>query len=388
MTADLTPQQEATLARADRAYTPGGKPDHRATTARPAAPQGFLADAVAPVAEVVPVLATPQADPADNRATPIKVELLYPAPAGRSVQADVVASLCDSIGRIGLHSPITVRPVRKVRDGAGVDAFEIVTGRHRYEACLRLGMAEIECFVDTGDAAQSRLWYLAENLHRAELTEGERRVHIAEWIRLTEEKLADASHGETHQSKKAGQQSGGVNAAARELGISKATAHRAVKAESLPDEAKALADEAGLGTVARAKAAAAADPVEAVKNLAERKTATNNPPATAQAVRPFPVEMTLPAILARRYDADPGGFNDRLDAVTYQMDRVIGDLYYDTDTAADAELIALLGGAQYLDSLYAHGVAVGARSRLPKKKRDATPMPPMPPLPLGCEMAP
>ena len=70
------------------------------------------------------------------------------------------------------------------------------------------------------------------------------------------------------------------------------------------------------------------------------------------------------------------------------MDRVIGDLYYDTDTAADAELIALLGGAQYLDSLYAHGVAVGARSRLPKKKRDATPMPPMPPLPLGCEMAP
>jgi hypothetical protein len=34
-----------------------------------------------------------------------------------------------------------------------------------------------------------RLWEIAENLHRADLTEAERRQHIAEWVKLTAEKV-------------------------------------------------------------------------------------------------------------------------------------------------------------------------------------------------------
>src|SRR3954471_13123367 len=37
---------------------------------------------------------------------------------------------------------------------------------------------------------EARLWEIAENLHRADLTVQERSEHVAEWIRLTDEKLA------------------------------------------------------------------------------------------------------------------------------------------------------------------------------------------------------
>ena len=63
-----------------------------------------------------------------------------------------------------------------------------------------------------------RLWKIAENLHRAELNAQERADHIAEWVRLTEEKQKnDAAQVAPHR--KAGQQPGGINAAVRELGI-------------------------------------------------------------------------------------------------------------------------------------------------------------------------
>jgi ParB family transcriptional regulator, chromosome partitioning protein len=68
------------------------------------------------------------------------------------------------------------------------------------------------------------------NLHRAELRKLQRDEQVAEWIRLT-----DASQVETH---KKGQQPGGVNAAARELGVEKMDAHRAVKVDSLSDESQ------------------------------------------------------------------------------------------------------------------------------------------------------
>ena len=71
-------------------------------------------------------------------------------------------------------------------------------------------------------------------------------MHIAEWVRLTAEKAALSPH----DAAKLGRPEEAISKAAKELGISKDTAARAVKAESLPDEAKALADEFGLGTVA------------------------------------------------------------------------------------------------------------------------------------------
>lgn len=208
----------------------------------------------------------------------IDMALVYPSMDGRTVQRDKVSVIADSIAKIGLRTPITVRPCIQVSLGREIDAFEIVSGRHRYEAYLKLGMAEIEAFVMEDGEIDARLWELAENLHRADLTEAEKRQHIAEWVRLTEDKQAAERQlhhrGEAVLSdgRMAGHQhrESGISAAARELGIPRSTADRAVKAESITPEAKAVADELGLGTVARAKVASVApqDQVDAVRQWA------------------------------------------------------------------------------------------------------------------------
>ncbi|MDB5597266.1 MAG: hypothetical protein JWM36_4227 [Hyphomicrobiales bacterium] len=76
-----------------------------------------------------------------------------------------------------------------------------------------------------------RMWEISENLHRAELSALERAENIAEWVRLSGRL---PSHSETvgHRPK------GGINNAARELGLDRASAHRAVKVDSLTPEAK------------------------------------------------------------------------------------------------------------------------------------------------------
>ena len=85
--------------------------------------------------------------------------------------------------------------------------------------------------------------------HRAELTEAERREHIAEWVRLTAEKMP---HGAVFSTVGAGRgNEGAIAKAAKDLGLSKDTVARAVAAESLPTPVKAAADKAGLGTVDR-----------------------------------------------------------------------------------------------------------------------------------------
>jgi hypothetical protein len=78
----------------------------------------------------------------------------------------------------------------------------------------------------------------AENLHRADLTKLERDEQIAEWIDITEKvssQLATKPQG--------GRPESGVRAAARDLGVDRDDAHRAVKVASLSDEAKETARE-------------------------------------------------------------------------------------------------------------------------------------------------
>ena len=117
-----------------------------------------------------------------------------------------------------------------------------MTGLHRLEAVRSLGLADIECvFVDL-DEADRRLWEIAENLHRSELTVQERADHIAEWVRLTEEKL-----GQVAQVSKGGRgHEGGMAAATRELGIDRTQARRAVKIAAITPEAKAATREVGI----------------------------------------------------------------------------------------------------------------------------------------------
>ncbi len=84
---------------------------------------------------------------------------------------------------------------------------------------------------------------IAENLHRADLTVQERADHIAEWVRITGEKLAQQPAQVAPPVRKHGhaQAPTGINAAVRDLGIDRTEAQRAVKIASIAPEAKEAA---------------------------------------------------------------------------------------------------------------------------------------------------
>ena len=164
----------------------------------------------------------------------------------RSLVEARVAELMDSIRRVGLLHP----PTARFAETAIVDGEEennvpfLMSGRHRVEAWRRLGHSTIPCLV-IKDASEidAELIEISENLHRAELTALQRSEQVARWIELTKHKGEAVSR---QPDAKPGRPEGGVRAAARELGISEASARRAVTVAALSPEAKLAAVEAGL----------------------------------------------------------------------------------------------------------------------------------------------
>jgi hypothetical protein len=107
----------------------------------------------------------------------LQLALIYPNDHGRKVIAAQVDRLVESLSAIGLRTPITVRACQKYVNGQKTDAFEVVAGRHRYEAALRLKWPEIDVFIIEGDQDDASLWEIDENFARAELTDAQRADH-------------------------------------------------------------------------------------------------------------------------------------------------------------------------------------------------------------------
>jgi len=152
----------------------------------------------------------------------------------RALDRESVERLKESISRIGLKTPISVR--------SSAQGWTLVAGRHRLAACIELGINQIPVVVETSSELEARLWEIAENLHRAELTALERAEHISQWIRLRGETVAGASCDQADDkldqvgpvselipARGERGREGGVRAAARELGISRTEALRAVQ---------------------------------------------------------------------------------------------------------------------------------------------------------------
>jgi ParB family chromosome partitioning protein len=177
----------------------------------------------------------------------IRIDAIAIGSTRRKVAPAKVKELMVSIETIGLRTPITVRPGKQ--DGR----YVLVTGRHRLESYKRLGREQIEATVMT-DKLEAGLWEIAENFHRSELTAMQRSVLVGRWVKLQAQKLKrdqrDAvvlSPRGTKLPRNGGRPESGINAAARELGISKQTAHRAVKiATKLKPAAQKVAAELGL----------------------------------------------------------------------------------------------------------------------------------------------
>lgn len=185
---------------------------------------------------------------------------------------DTVVRLMDSIQRIGLQTPISVRWVG--------DSLMLVAGRHRLEAVRRLGWDMVDCTMLTGTDDEARMWEIAENLHRAELTVLERDEHIAEWVRLAGvcKGAQVAPPGGAQPNDK------GIKAASRELGIERTAAQRATKVAGLSPEAKAAAKETGLDKNQSAL-------LKAAKEAPEEQAAKVRQIAEQRAVKPAPAPL-------------------------------------------------------------------------------------------------
>lgn len=165
----------------------------------------------------------------------------------RSVNAGAVKALADSMAKIGLRTPITLRAI-------GETNVELVAGAHRLAAAKELGWEKIDCIVLDCTEVEAEMWEIAENLHRADLTALQRDEHIARWIELAKAKVL------ARPGPKPGRPASGVRLAARELGIPKTTAQSAVKVSNLTQEAKDTAREVGLDDNRRAMLEAAKQP--------------------------------------------------------------------------------------------------------------------------------
>ncbi len=211
----------------------------------------------------------------------VAIEFITVPDGRRETRQANIDSLAASIERIGLKTPITVRYFRNS------DSYELVAGLHRLRAAQKLGWEEIPCWtlIDEADE-QARLWEIAENLHRAELTTIERNDLIAEWVKIGDEKARGAptttevSAQVEQKPNKGGRPEGGVSRAARELGIDRTDAQRAVKIATLSATARSAARRYGLDNnkTVLLKAAAAgksADQVAFLKAEGERRTAAS-----------------------------------------------------------------------------------------------------------------
>jgi ParB-like nuclease domain len=200
----------------------------------------------------------------------LSVDIIEVSDRLRHLDDAKVGEIADSMKALGQINPIIVRDLNC--DGA---QMILVAGHHRLAAARLIGMKEVDVVIVEGEDVECRLWEIAENLHRAELADGERREHIAEWIKLTEAKGVSSQVGTKPNG---GRPESGINAAAREIGVKKSEAHRAVKImEKVTAVAVEAAKAAGIwdNTSAMEKVASYADDdqVEAVEAIVAEKAA-------------------------------------------------------------------------------------------------------------------
>lgn len=184
--------------------------------------------------------------PADYIRSKVRLDDVHVIGGRRPVDQSAVSALAASMSKIGLMIPISIRVVDDVMiEDQPIRAAVLVAGRHRLEAARQLGWKEIDCVYMQGDETDARMWEIAENLHRAELTALERDEQIAEWVKLASKKEEEVSR-QVDAKPRGGRPEGGTRAAARELGLSEPDARRATKVASLSPEAKEVARELGL----------------------------------------------------------------------------------------------------------------------------------------------
>lgn len=193
-----------------------------------------------------------------ERETLFLANITVPAHRARGLNPEAVNRLAESIKRIGLQTPISVRYEEETGDVA------LVAGLHRLEAARQLGWETIPAVYTTGTVDDARMWEIAENLHRADLSAVERAEHIEEWRKLSAKVATNSPPSGGAQPAEAG-----VRKAARELGVSHKTVQNAAKIANLPPEVKEKAKAEGWSQNKALAAASPSKPAPAIKNAFE-----------------------------------------------------------------------------------------------------------------------
>lgn len=222
---------------------------------------------------------------------PVELSQIIVGERMRDLDADGVARLKESIEKIGLMSPITLRDI------AG--RLELVAGAHRLEAVRQTGEKFIEAIViKNWSPDEARRWEISENLHRADLTDLQKSEWITEWIKLTEKQQAEVLT-QLVAKPQGGRPESGVRAAARELNIGREAARRAMKVDGLTADAKKAAREVGLDDNQRALIAASrAEPDQQAEVLRTWKSNEGNRQA-ASSVRASKIDSDVKDRAAR-----------------------------------------------------------------------------------------
>jgi len=151
----------------------------------------------------------------------------------------------------------------------------------------------------------------------------ERAEQIAEWVRLSDERLQLAQlepidskreDGKGHRSKS------GARAASRELGLDRNKVRRSVKIASLPEDAKRVAQELGLSDNQSAleKAAKSHDPAESLKAFSESRQLRTQEDVLPKRYQRIPVDSAEIAVraLLRVFSAE-----ELIDAIALATDQ-------------------------------------------------------------------
>jgi ParB/RepB/Spo0J family partition protein len=205
------------------------------------------------------------ANPSSIKVVKVSIEDISIPKKWRSIQSDKVDTLAASMKQIDLRMPISVCD----RNGT----VQLVTGRHRLEAAIKLGWKRIDAVV-MRDKLDRRIWHNAENLDRAELAvleSAEARNATGERCEKKAAQTAQRGGRQPHDK--------GNSKAAKAIGVSRDNVRRSKEIAAISPKAKAAAVEAGMADneTALLKVAKETEPnaqVRVVHELAKPKQAS------------------------------------------------------------------------------------------------------------------
>lgn len=194
-----------------------------------------------------------------RKVTIVSVNSIQEMKGHRPVDKEQVASMAESIRRIGLRTPITL--IRRER------GLLVVAGLHRLAAAKVAGLSKIPCFIIKGSNANARAWRLSENFHRAELNKLERAEAADEWRRLFHKKSISAKGSDTRDK--------GIAKAAKTTGLSRETVRRSKTIAGMSKDAKREVRRLGLHDNQRALLTVASQPTAATQVRKARELSEN-----------------------------------------------------------------------------------------------------------------